>query len=499
MNEHDQNFSFLPFLALLALCLFLSFFVPSDRGTLKDPLYAAVLVTLLIPAAAWWIAKRKGASAQKTGMKLIPFVIGAGAFVKVAYILYTRIYERQHDVVDFNVGEGQAAYIEYFLQNKHLPDFDPRSVWGFFQPPLHHIIASVWMRVNYKLGLAERQVQENVQALTLFYIVALVILTWYVCRELKLSDTAAAIAVSIVSFHPVFILLSGSINNDALSLFLMMIALYLAVLWAKREKMWLIILLALAIGLAMFAKLSGGMIAPAVGVLFLYKLIKEKEKRGRLLLQYVIFAIICVPVGLFWTVRNKILFDMPVNYIPEVGQQFEQTSFFDRFLDFRMESVFPAMKEYGYSFYEHNVFLAMLKTSLFGEYDFGMKWSGFTALGILLFAVALLLALLASFATIRVILRKDSFLKPEWKWFFGTLIVTLLVSYFSFALSASNFSAQDFRYAALLIVPQALMLGIFTDTDPLVTDHPVAASIIKGATGFFAACSFITYLLVGFF
>ena len=64
-----------------------------------------------------------------------------GIFIKLYYINYTETWERQHDVISFGADEGHAAYIEYILNNKSLPDFDPREKWGFFQPPLHHIIS----------------------------------------------------------------------------------------------------------------------------------------------------------------------------------------------------------------------------------------------------------------------------------------------------------------------------------------------------------------------
>ncbi len=508
MKETKSTFSIKPFLILFVLALFSCLCIPSTQGSLKDPLYLAILSGALIlfftVCGKRILAYIKANPFLETNKLREPFVyyliMLPGFFVKFCYILYTQVWDRQHDVVDFNVGEGQAAYIEYFLTNRHLPDFDPRSVWGFFQPPLHHILSAIWMKISLFLGLAERQAQENIQALTFFYMGALMILTYYICRELNLQRRGTCIVLWIVSLHPAFILLSGSINNDALSLVLTVFSLYLAIVWFKNPRILTIVLLALAIGLAMFAKLSGGMIAPAVAALFLIKLIREKGSRLRLVLQYVVFGVICVPIGLFYTVRNILLFDVPVNYIPEVGQQFPELPFWTRFFDFHMDSVFPAMLEHGDTYYEHNVFLALLKTSLFGEYNYANMWRGFAIPAVFLFLASAVLMLIAFFVTIRLICFKDSPLATEWRWFFGILYATLLFSYFNFALSYSNFSAQDFRYIALTIVVEALLLGIFTDhTDLRNPRHKQLLGVIKGATAIFCICSFITYFMLGFF
>ncbi|MCR4685588.1 MAG: hypothetical protein K5649_08985 [Lachnospiraceae bacterium] len=496
MNKNNSSFRIEPYLALFAVALFSCFCIPSTEGSLKNPLYLMILFTLLLFAAAFHkYVDYAGLRLKDTFLIMLP-----GFFIKLCYILYTQVWDRQHDVVDFHAGEGQAAYIEYFLSHKSLPDFDPRSVWGFFQPPLHHIISAIWMKISLFLKLSERQAQENVQALTFFYMGALMLLTDSVCQELDLTKRGRRIAVAIVSLHPIYILLSGSINNDALSLVLMMLALYLAIVWYKRPNYLTIILLALSIALAMFAKLSGGMIAPAVAALFILKLIKGKDERLKYMLQYVVFGVICVPIGLFWSVRNLMLYNMPVNYIPPVGQQFPENTVFYRLFDFHMESVFPAMCELGDTYYEHNLFLSMLKSPLFGEYNYANYSGAFTPFCVMLFITGALLALLALVATILLVASKRSKLATEWRWFFGVLYVTLLASYCSFALKYFNFSAQDFRYAALTIVVESVLLGIFADgLDEGTKRDRILSIIIKGATAIFCICSFTVYFMLGFF
>lgn len=490
MNENKNSFQIQPFIYLMLITLFTCLVLNTTSGTLRCGRY---VITLLIAAVLLFLLRK---SLKVTDASVI---IGMGVLLRWLYILYTETWERQHDVVAFGAGEGHAAYIEYFLTHKSLPDFDPRSIWGFFQPPLHHIISAIWMKISYVCGCSDVQSQENVQGLTFFYMSAVLILTYFICRELNLSKWAERIALCIVAFHPVYIILSGSINNDALSLLFSVLALYLVILWYKKPSFITIILLALSIGLSMLAKLSGYMIAPAVAALFILRLAddwKDKKLLIKDFLQYAVFLVICAPIGLFWTIRNMIKFNMPINYIPGVGGQFEG-GLFTRLFDFTISSPFPAMLENGDTYYEHNIFLSMMKTSLFGEYNYSANNPKiFGPVCLVLFVAAIVLAVLAFLATVLLLFSKKSSLKLEHKLLFGILYLTVMGSYLGFALSYSNFSAQDFRYAAIVIIVEAIMLGIFTED---FVKSKIMKNIIKGATACFCICSFITYVCLGLF
>lgn len=57
---------------------------------------------------------------------------------------------------------GHAGYIRYLYDNGHLPDFDPLSRSQHYQPPLHHALCALWMRLNTAfLGLSLNQAAES--------------------------------------------------------------------------------------------------------------------------------------------------------------------------------------------------------------------------------------------------------------------------------------------------------------------------------------------------
>ena len=48
-------------------------------------------------------------------------IIGLGMCLKLYYVLVTSVDNRQHDVYSFSDDCGHAGYIEYLLNNHHLP------------------------------------------------------------------------------------------------------------------------------------------------------------------------------------------------------------------------------------------------------------------------------------------------------------------------------------------------------------------------------------------
>ena len=81
-------------------------------------------------------------------------ILLSGLLLRLIYISYTGIGTRQHDVHTFfkNNG-GHAEYILYLFDNHKLPDFDPRDIWQFYHPPLHHIICALWLTIVDRIGL----------------------------------------------------------------------------------------------------------------------------------------------------------------------------------------------------------------------------------------------------------------------------------------------------------------------------------------------------------
>ena len=461
-----------------------------------------------------------------------------GMFSKMYYVHYTETWQRQHDVISFGADEGHAAYIEYILNNKKLPDFDPREKWGFFQPPLHHIVSATVMDVSKSLGFNEKACQENTQLMTCFYmlfVMAAAMCIYYkayyekgtytsksgVSSYIRMGQTdclGAVVVASVAGLHPIFTLLSGSINNDALALFLSVASILMAAAWYSKPTWMRTVALALLIGLSMFAKLTGGLTAVAIGILMAYRALgfsvtgdntyatsafdgekvdfaeRVRYAVRNYLTKFVLFAIIVFPIGLFWSIRNMIKWDMPFNYIPPVGENFpENVTMMDRIFNVRTSSVYPLMMGNGDAYDEYNTFLLMLKSSLFGEYNYSELGRLVRYDSALLFVLAIVLIVVGLIATFVVTFSKKSELTIKWKiLLFGTWL-TYLLAYLYFVFSSSNFSAGDFRYSAICIMIEGIYIGLFVDK----LNNKVVKYGITCVSIMFAVMSFIVYAMLG--
>lgn len=436
-----------------------------------------------------------------TDRQAVFIIVGIGFLLRLAYILMTEgsyyssgyAIERQHDVhyfagpEEYAVGahNGHAAYIEYFFFGNGLPDFDPRSVWQFYHPPLWHIICALWLKLQTVIGIAYQAAVENLQLLSLFCSSGIMLAAHRLFTMFRLKGTPLRVAVALVAFHPTFVMLAGSINNDVLSLFLVLISAVLALKWFRQPEMKKILPLAFAIGLAMMAKLSGGLVAVAVAFLFFLKLCDKNQKLSGLFAQFGVFGAICVPLALWHQIRNFLLFKVPLTYVPGLSEKADQYVGFrtvgERLFDVSSiftQGIYPARAteyltgKYGFEYFDHNLPVNILKSSVFGEYYFGAGDKYLEPVAKLLFWTAAALAVISLGATLwfagRMIVSKikktdfekeNGFLCSEGVFsliFYGTM----MFSYVSFAFEYPHYCSMDFRYIALTVVLGALYIGL---------------------------------------
>lgn len=222
-----------------------------------------------------------------------------------------------------------------------------------------------------------------------------------------------------------------------------------------------IVLLALCVGGSMMAKLSGVLIAPAIAMVFLLQLWKKKENFKRLFVQYFVFGMISVPIGVWSPFRNFFEFSVPVTYTPKVGEPVGTFSMIQRIFDIRTSTPFTNMIVNGNSFDEYNVPLAMLKTSLVGEYNYASLVKSTTPFAWFLLITGAILMLVIFSATVYYLFSKNSVLESGVRIFLGVYYFTSMAFYVNLCFKISNFSSQDFRYIAFLIVIEAVFLSIF--------------------------------------
>ena len=125
-----------------------------------------------------------------------------------------------------------------------------------------------------------------------------------------------------VAFTPIFILNSGSVTPDALTTCFLTAEFLVTLLWKQTPCRKYLFTLAFLYGFGVMAKISCATVVPFTALIFLQKLFQEKDCRRRLCLlkDYLLFSCISLPLGLWYALRNWLLFRQPLTYVPDLGK-----------------------------------------------------------------------------------------------------------------------------------------------------------------------------------
>jgi len=491
------------FLSVLSCILF-------DKTKDLSGIRFAVFGLTLVAAAAGYFAVTK----KLTVRNIILLLFSAGFVVRLNYVLITTVSfkVRQHDLYKFGGGRGHSGYIEHFYTNGFtLPDINPITKAQFYHPPLHHLLAAVWMRLLTTFGMSYQRAIESLPFLTLFYSMCALVLCERILDQLKLRGFGKIIALAIITFHPTFILFSGSVNNDNLAVLFTLLAIYAALKWYFTPEMKNIILVAVAVGLGMSTKLSVALVAPAIAVLFATKTFFENgdffKKAWK---QYAVFGVICFPLGLWYYIRNVVKYNIPITYIPKLSISSDQYvgnySVYERLFDFSghpFKNVFINKIINGEGeYFEYNPFVFIIKSSMFGEYTFTRYYEKITPCCRILLIVNVIIIALSLTAMMYCLIRKSSFLNYTVKSFIVLLYITIMASYFSFVFKFPHNCSMDYRYLAITLVIGAMFIGM--GAEQVKIDFPKKVTIVTSLRYFitiltvcFCVLSSLIYIMIG--
>ena len=372
--------------------------------------------------------------------------------IRMIFIIKYPLSKAQHDV---NGENGHFSYIQtIFIQNR-LPS---TNQYQYYQPPLHHFISAMWLKVFSKLIRSYTTLIESLQFVTLIYSMLLLIVINKILKELKIKDKYKNPILVIMAFHPTFTILSGSINNDMLSILLIFCALYELIKWYKKSDMVNTIILAIVTGLAVMAKTSGAIVSLPIMYIFLlqfYRAIKKGDKRKiwQYIGMYCVFGIISLSLGLWYPVRNYILFKQPILYILDPNNQklyVGDKSLLSRFVPFSKELLI----QYADPYEHYNIPTFLIKSSLFGEWT----WTtSYICKYIYVFALFANIAIIV-FSIVAIIREMTSNRKRDliYRNIFLILYFFNIISFISMNIKLPYGCSMDFRY----IVP-TIFIGIY--------------------------------------
>ena len=380
------------------------------------------------------------------------FIIALSFLLHLFYIEQTLIDIRQHDL------GGVIGYMMEITKNGfNFWNFNPWNMYYFFHQPLHFIIAGYLYLFQMSLWSSSILTQEGLQYLSLFYVTLSVLFATKIFYELNFRKYLLYSLVILFAFNPTLFLFSGFVSDDTPIFFWTILFLYQLIKWHKYQKTSSIVYAALCFGFGTLTKLSILTIVPAVTILFFYEFFTSDNKK-KILYDLSIFTLVAVPLSLLWIARNHILFDMQFYNIPDTspsGQNFKYLTFFDRIGDFsQFFSPFINAPQVA----DANMWLALIKTELFGEWNLSLLNSVAFIPAFLLYFMNITIKLLALYGSFIIsynfILNRRNILP-----LFFVLIYLILWGYsFNYSIKYPFVCSSDFRLFAALIVPELIIL-----------------------------------------
>lgn len=384
---------------------------------------------------------------------LMALIVTMGFALRLAYVLEYGIYEHQHDVESLK-SSGHLSYIYRLSQGSGLPDSND---WQFSHPPLHHILAAGVVWLSKAVGFSDNAAFENIQLLTCLYSVLMLFVSIAIFKECGLKGRALVFSSAVVAFHPSFFIFAGSINNDCLSFLLSLLAIYFLIKWCRKRTLLNAALIGLFLGLGMMTKFSVALIAAVVAITVIVKFIVGKGKNiGSYLAQTGVFLAVMLPLGLWFQIRNMVLFDQPLGYVAPISTDnplyIGEISLVKRLLlPFSTEpvGVFADVWE------EHNLWTYLLRNSLFGEYSFG------NAVVALFTVICNLALIIIATASLVMSFKRKNRIKNSATFILGLLWAVQMIFFIYFNISYPFRCTMDFRYISLTAICGAAFIGFF--------------------------------------
>ena len=152
--------------------------------------------------------------------------------------MYTPYWLRQHDARNFYYPEngGHFGYIGYIYNNLSLPKGSPIDIWCFYNPPLFYIISTIVIKISEFFTSSMDTSFEFLQILSFGYYFIFIVYLYRILKELKINRSLIP-TLLFVSLSPALIIMSGSINNDMLSISLSIMAIYYTIIWYKDDSL----------------------------------------------------------------------------------------------------------------------------------------------------------------------------------------------------------------------------------------------------------------------
>ena len=466
---------------VLAVCL--AYTVSRLTGLYEHPVMIQIGMVAGLLGCCLYIWRKK-----PDEKKICTILIIMGIIMRIGYMLYTGCEERQHDLWELDKNSyGHAAYLLTLIEDGHLPETN--QVQMYQQPMFYFLGAGISKVINWICRSDEAYFLVDT-AKTVSCVASCICLL--LCRRIGnlcgLMEKEMKYALMLTAFLPAFYIAGGTIAPDALAAMFMLLAFALTLQWMNDPGWINTILLAVVYGLGVLTKISCGVVALMTAAIFVWKLISQLKKGIKtvwpLMGKYLVFGLIALPLGLWYSVRNYLLFGQPLNYVLPLGEDSwlyrGNCSVVERLFLVQISNFFRS--PYVDLNTDYNAPAYYLKSSLFNEFRYDVPgW-----IPVLLLLCAFLCAVACLVALIWQIMRNRGD-------FLCNIIAGMSVLYYAsilfFYLQYPYTCSMDFRYILFLVIPFSVLLGKY------IQYHEKKAAWIRTGLWGLAVSSCLMYVL----
>ncbi len=383
--------------------------------------------------------------------KIIAVLFIVGFAMRLMYCIKYDYSQNQHDVETL-LSSGHLSYIYNLAIGKGLPD---TNTWQFCHPPLSHFLSSLVVKFSLSLGFDTSVAFENVQFLSCFYSSLLMFVGYLLLKECNIKGRPLTFACALLSFNPIFYILAGSINNDTLTILLITFAVLFLIKWYKRPTVFFAFACAVFTGLGMMTKFSAVLMLFVCAVVVLIKVIFNKSYKFLYFIKHTgVFLAVALPLGLWYQVRNAMLFGQPIGYVAPISTT---SKLFVGDISFAERFIFPSSlipkNVYVDVWNEHNLWQYLIRNSLFGEYSFGSET--FAVIAVLANVV---LCIATIVAIVLLLLNRGSVscgVLPV-----AVTFVIQWIAFICFNIASPYRCSMDFRYIVPVLICSVCFIGV---------------------------------------
>ena len=418
--------------------------------------------------------------------KILEIIMIAGMIIGIGNMLGTHIFEKGYDQGFVRSdAKGHFGYI-LSLTEGHLPqDYAEQH----YQPPLFHFLASIFVRLGQVCtnGNNEDAIQFTQIVNCSAYCFLLIAVKNFII-ELK-AEKKYFWFMLIVAFQPAVMLMGLRGNNDMLAMFFIVLCLINTYRWYVKRDMKTIVMLAFSFGLGMMTKISVGTIALFTGGVMIYCVVEDfkQKKYKEIICQLAVFAVICLPLGMWYSVRNFILFDQPFGYVQVLPINDPiytgNVEWYKRFFDFNIIELIK--HPFSLCPEGHSIPIQVVKTSAFAESKYNDNVFASS-----IFVIVNLITIITSIVSTFYVVIKGKVCDNKIR--FGAFIVWLIivVSFIQFNIQYPYLCTADYRYITIT----ALLGALFMNEAMYCTNNVKVKNTLKIIMLAFVVCVLSVYM-----